>query len=145
MGARAFRAAGLAETLRDLGCEVVERAPVAVGAVEPEAPSQSPPFGDLGEIAAWTAAIEQAAYEAAAEGVPIFLGGDHSLSAGSIAGVSRRARERGEELFVLWLDAHPDFHTLDSFDQRQSPRRADGLRHRPRAASRAGTRRSSRR
>jgi arginase len=46
--------------------------------------------------------------------MPIFLGGDHSLSAGSIAGVSRRARERGEELFVLWLDAHPDFHTLDT-------------------------------
>jgi len=113
MGARAFRAAGLAEALRDLGCEVVERPPVAVGAVEPRShPNRA--IGDLGEIAAWTAAIEQAAYEAAAQGFPIFLGGDHSLSAGSIAGVSRRARQRGEELFVLWLDAHPDFHTLDS-------------------------------
>ena len=40
MGARAFRAAGIAETLRDLGLEVIERAPVAVGSVETEAPSQ---------------------------------------------------------------------------------------------------------
>ena len=71
-------------------------------------------IGDLAEIAAWTAAIEQAAYEAAAQGMPIFLGGDHSLAAGSIAGVSRRAHEEGEELFVLWLDAHSDFHTLDT-------------------------------
>jgi arginase len=113
MGARALRAAGLAETLRELGYEVIERAPVAVGAVEPRRHPNSA-IRDLAEIAAWTAAIEKAAYEAAAEGLPIFLGGDHSLAAGSIAGISRRAREEDEELFVLWLDAHSDFHTLDS-------------------------------
>jgi len=113
MGARAFRAAGLAETLRELGLAVIERAPVAVGQVEFRAHPNSA-IGDLAEIAAWTAAIEKAAYEAAAQGMPIFLGGDHSLAAGSIAGVSRRAQENGEELFVLWLDAHSDFHTLDS-------------------------------
>jgi arginase len=113
MGARAFRAAGLAETLRDLGLEVIVSAPVAVGPVETRRHPNAA-IGDLGEIAAWTAAIEKAAYEAAAQGMPIFLGGDHSLSAGSIAGVSRRARENGEELFVLWLDAHSDFHTLDT-------------------------------
>ncbi|TIV59146.1 MAG: arginase, partial [Mesorhizobium sp.] len=27
---------------------------------------------------------------------------------------ARRAAERGRPLFVLWLDAHPDFHTLDT-------------------------------
>jgi arginase len=113
MGARAFRAAGLAETLRDLGYAVIERPPVAISAVEPKRHPNAA-IGDLGEIAAWTAAIEQTAYEATAEGFPIFLGGDHSLSAGSIAGISRRRREQSEELFVLWLDAHPDFHTLDS-------------------------------
>jgi arginase len=113
MGARAFRAAGMAETLRDLGFAVVERAPVGIGPVEP-LPHPNAAIRDLGEIAAWTAAIEQAAYEAAGAGFPIFLGGDHSLAAGSIAGVSRRARDAGEELFVLWLDAHSDFHTLDS-------------------------------
>jgi arginase len=113
MGARAFRAAGIAETLRELGLEVIERAPVAVGPVATKS-HPNPSIRDLGEIAAWTAAIEKAAHQAAAEGVPIFLGGDHSLSAGSIAGVSRRAHEEGEELFVLWLDAHCDFHTLDT-------------------------------
>ena len=113
MGSRAFRAAGLAEALSDLGYAVIERPAIATGAVEPKRhPNRA--IGDLGEIAAWTAAIEQVAYQAAAEGMPIFLGGDHSLSAGSIAGVSRRAREAGEELFVLWLDAHSDFHTLDT-------------------------------
>ena len=76
--------------------------------------------------------------------MPIFLGGDHSLSAGSIAGISRRAQEKGEELFVLWLDAHSDFHTLDTTT-------SGNLHGVPmayvtgRGGSRAGTRRSSRR
>ena len=49
-----------------------------------------------------------------AKAVPIFLGGDHSLSAGTIAGLMRRAAEEGRPLFVLWLDAHSDFHTPDT-------------------------------
>jgi arginase len=46
--------------------------------------------------------------------MPIFLGGDHSISAGTVSGIARRAAETGRPLFVLWLDAHPDFHTLDT-------------------------------
>jgi arginase len=46
-----------------------------------------------------------------AEGFPVFLGGDHSLSLGTVAGVAAHAREQGRPLFVLWLDAHSDFHT----------------------------------
>jgi arginase len=39
------------------------------------------------------------------------LGGDHSLSIGTVHGVSRYAEEAGRPLFVLWLDAHADFNT----------------------------------
>jgi arginase len=46
-----------------------------------------------------------------ARGLPIFLGGDHALSLGSVAGVANHAAETGREQFVLWLDAHSDFHT----------------------------------
>ena len=42
---------------------------------------------------------------------PIFLGGDHRLSMGSINGVARHWHEQGRELFVLWLDAHADYNT----------------------------------
>ena len=31
-----------------------------------------------------------------------------------LPGIARRAAEQGRPLFVLWLDAHPDFHTLDT-------------------------------
>ncbi len=57
-------------------------------------------------------ALHDAAYEMTADGgVPVFLGGDHSLSMGTISGVARRAAEAGRELAVLWLDAHADYNT----------------------------------
>lgn len=113
MGARAFRAAYLAETLAELGLTVKDRGSLSIGPVE----AITHPNGlirDLADIAAWTRVIEAAAYEAAGEGMPIFLGGDHSVAAGSIAGINRRRREQGRELFVLWLDAHSDIHTLET-------------------------------
>lgn len=113
MGPSAFRTAGLVATLRELGHEVED-----LGAVlpEPARPTAHPnnALKALPEIVAWTAAIAEAAYEAGDGALPIFLGGDHSISAGTLAGVARRAAEEGRPLFVLWLDAHPDFHTLDT-------------------------------
>ena len=44
-------------------------------------------------------------------GLPIFLGGDHSLTLGSLTGVAAHAHHIGRPQFVLWLDAHSDFHT----------------------------------
>ena len=41
--------------------------------------------------------------------VPIFLGGDHSIAIGTIAGVTLQ-----EPVGVIWIDAHGDFHTEES-------------------------------
>jgi arginase len=113
MGPSALRAAGLAGVLTGLGHDVAD-----LGAVVP-APCRPIQHGNLAvkalpEISAWTAAIAEAAYEVSANAMPIFLGGDHSISAGTLPGLARRAGERGRPMFVLWLDAHPDFHTLDT-------------------------------
>lgn len=113
MGPSAYRAAGLIESLSDLGFEVIDRGnlqPDTVGAtVRPHA---NPVLKHLAEITSWTALLQRAAFEASHDGLPIFLGGDHSLAAGTVTGMSRRAAVEGRPLFVLWLDAHPDFHTL---------------------------------
>ena len=53
---------------------------------------------------------------------PIFLGGDHSISMGSVAGVARHCRDQRPPLFVLWLDAHGDFNTPAHQRDRQHPR-----------------------
>ena len=48
---------------------------------------------------------------AASGTIPIFLGGDHTLSMGSVNGVARHWRKMDRELFVVWLDAHADYNT----------------------------------
>jgi len=113
MGPSAYRAAGLADALRGLGRAVVDLG--NIGPATPRAlahPNEAVKF--LPEIAAWTEAIAAAAYEHSGDALPIFLGGDHSLSAGTLTGLARRARERDRDLFVLWLDAHSDLHTLET-------------------------------
>ncbi|ADH88447.1 arginase [Ancylobacter novellus DSM 506] len=112
MGPSALRVAGLVEALRELGHTVDDLGRLASTPVPASHPN--PRLKSLPEIAGWTAALAEAAYRASDAAMPIFLGGDHSISAGTLAGVARRAAESRRPLFVLWLDAHTDFHTLDS-------------------------------
>ncbi len=54
------------------------------------------------------------AYKAAAKAVhdgckPVFLGGDHSISIGTIGGLTHTARYG-----VIWIDAHGDFNTPET-------------------------------
>lgn len=113
MGPSALRTAGLAGALRDLGHEVVD-----IGNLAPRpadvAGHPNPSLKNLPVISGWVSEIAETAYRESGDGLPIFLGGDHALSAGSVAGVARRADEQKRPLFVLWLDAHTDFHSLDS-------------------------------
>jgi arginase len=113
MGPSAFRAAGLTGALSDLGLTVIDRGNLSP-APKRDVSHANPAIKSLAEIVAWTEAVTEAVYAAGAEGMPIILGGDHSLGAGTLAGHARRAAELDRPLFVLWLDAHVDFHTLDS-------------------------------
>jgi len=113
MGPSALRTAGIKAAIAELGHEVRD-----LGNVMPPQP-QPMVHGNtmlkaLPEVSAWTAALAEAAHAASDGAMPVFLGGDHSLSAGTVAGMARRAAEAGRPLFLLWLDAHPDFHTLDT-------------------------------
>jgi arginase len=113
MGPSAFRAAGLAAALEELGYSVEDRGNLSAAPVRPIA-HRNPAIKALPQTVAWIETIAEAVYRASAAGMPIVLGGDHSLAAGTLSGLSRRAAEQGREFFVLWLDAHPDFHTLDT-------------------------------
>ncbi len=113
MGPSALRTAGLRPVLEELGHEVVDLGNIQPGPAA-SATHANAALKNLPQMAAWTSAIADAAYCAADGAVPIFLGGDHAMSAGTLAGVAKRAAELSRPLFVLWLDAHPDFHTLDT-------------------------------
>ena len=113
MGPDAYRTAGLAKALGDLGHDVRD-----IGNIAPRAfiPKKHPKLVQLEENIAWTDALAEASEAALKDGVPIFMGGDHALSLGTVLGAMRHAETLNRPLFVLWLDAHTDFHTPQSTD-----------------------------
>jgi arginase len=111
-GPEALRAAGLIERLRERGCRVEDYGDLA----RPAQRSNDYPVPQNAkhyrEIQAWIQVLNARAYQLARSGaIPIFLGGDHSLSMGSVNGVARYWREQNRDVFVLWLDAHADYNT----------------------------------
>jgi arginase len=110
MGPEAMRVANLQAALEQQGLHVID-----CGNLNgPRNPWQAPAGGyrHLGETVQWNRLVHEAIYCELREGrLPILLGGDHSLSIGSISAVARHCRETGKKLRVLWLDAHADFNT----------------------------------
>lgn len=116
MGPDALRTAGIGKALASLGYSVRDRGN-ALAAPDNNVSHSNAAIRNLAETVGWARSLSELGYSAVREGdVPVFLGGDHSISMGSVPAVTRRASEEGREQFVLWLDAHPDFHTLDSTD-----------------------------
>ena len=113
MGPDAYRAAGIADAIRELGHEFSDLGNL-VPAAKRSHQHDNAVLKSLPEAVAWIEAISEAAYQISGDSFPIFLGGDHLLAAGTVPGIARRAAELGRKQFVLWLDAHTDFHTLDT-------------------------------
>lgn len=112
MGPAALRTAGLVTLLDGLGFDVKDHGDLSISDVTELADAPPHNARHYREIQRWTRALSARAYELAASGaIPIFLGGDHSLSMGSVNGMARHWRETGRELFVVWLDAHADYNT----------------------------------
>lgn len=111
MGPDAYRVAGLEQALSDLGHPVED-----IGDISPDPVGipDHPHLISLPACVGWTQALARSAQELAAKGLPIFMGGDHALSMGTVAGMAAHAKQIDRPLFVLWLDAHSDFHTPDS-------------------------------
>ena len=111
MGPAAYRVAGIDRLLADLGHEVRDLGDLTPG-VLPHANCDNPAVDQLEETLGWTKVLRHRVSEVLAGGrMPITLGGDHSLALGSVAGAAEHATRAGRPLFLLWLDAHSDFHT----------------------------------
>jgi len=112
MGPDALRTAGIGRVLEQLGFDVEDHGNLAASAA---ASADDPPPANAkyyDDIKGWVRALSERAFLLARSGaVPIFMGGDHSLSMGSVNGVARYWQEMGRPVFVLWLDAHADYNT----------------------------------
>ena len=114
MGPDAFRTAGLCEVITSQGFGLNDLGNLTFPTCIPEV-SGPAHLKKLPEIVAWTRDIQACAAKLSAQDTfPIFIGGDHSMAAGTLTGVAQAAAAFGRPQFVLWLDAHPDMNTLNS-------------------------------
>ncbi len=102
LGPDGLRAAGIAERLAHAGYAVADLGDLSV----------DPTLSRAAEIDALAVSASEAGFRSLENGArPVFLGGDHSISMGSVAGIARHCRANHRPLFVLWFDAHGDFNT----------------------------------
>jgi arginase len=111
MGPSAFRIAGLAERLSMLGFPVVDEGDLV--APIPEVKSLGDPSKKyVREIAKLCERLYKTSLGALEKGgIPIVLGGDHSLAAGSVAATADFVRRENRPLGLIWVDAHGDMNT----------------------------------
>jgi len=114
MGPSALRLAGLNEKLGSLGYEVEDLGNIAVEQPE-KLPVGATSARYLLQITHACERLAQMVEQAAEESrVPLVLGGDHSIAIGTVTGMSKHFRKRGEKLGLIWIDAHADMNTPES-------------------------------
>jgi arginase len=115
MGPSAFRIAGLSERIATLGYTVVDRGdlPAPIPETRQQHDERKKYVSDIADVC-------QKLYESASQSLqegalPLVLGGDHSLAAGSVAAVSAWARTTKDlPIGLIWVDAHGDMNTPET-------------------------------
>jgi arginase len=111
MGPSALRIAGLDARIAELGCTVVDRGDIDAPIQETNDPGD-PSKKYIRDIAAVCQMLFDRSSAALEDGaLPLVLGGDHSLGAGSVGASAAYARRRGKPLGLIWVDAHGDMNT----------------------------------
>ncbi len=111
MGPSAIHLAGLKAEVESLGHRVVEYIQIGAPSFEMADPGD-PRARYATEIAAACATLrDRIALALGAGRLPVTLGGDHSVTIGSIAG---QAAHWKEPLGVLWVDAHGDMNVPET-------------------------------
>jgi arginase len=114
MGPSAVRVAGLEARLEAIGHVVEDGGNVAVAI--PEQKKEGAAHAKyLKEITATcTKSADLVLKSLEAGKVPLVLGGDHSVAAGTVAGVAEFYRKQNQKIGLIWIDAHSDINTPET-------------------------------
>ena len=114
MGPSAVRVAGLEARLEALGHIVEDAGNVSVAIAE-QKKEGNPSAKYLKEITATCTKHAELVVKTLESGiVPVVLGGDHSVAAGTVAGVAEFYRRQKQKIGLIWIDAHTDINTPDT-------------------------------
>ena len=112
MGPFAVRYTDLRERLEEIGHTVEDVGNVPVPFREDAERGAQRGARYLGAITDVCRTVAQQSRQALADGrVPLVLGGDHSLAAGSVAGAAAHFAANNERIGLIWMDAHGDLNT----------------------------------
>src|ERR1039457_1985232 len=114
MGPSAVRVAGLEARLEAIGHIVEDAGYIAVAIPEQkkEGAANSKYLKEITATCTKSADLVLKTLEAGK--VPLVLGGDHSVAAGTVSGVAEFFRRKNQKIGLLWIDAHTDINTPDS-------------------------------
>ncbi len=70
--------------------------------------------GGYDSFKAFFSEVSKAVYHVLEKGFPIVIGGDHSCAIGTWSGVSTFYHDRGQDVGLIWVDAHMDSHTPET-------------------------------
>jgi len=112
MGPSAMRIAGLGERIASLGCSVLDKGDLPSPIPETQV-LRDEHKKYIRDIAKVCQKVYQTSLGTLDEGaLPIVLGGDHSIGAGSVAAAAEWARRtKNLPIGLLWVDAHGDMNT----------------------------------
>ena len=118
MGPSAVRVAGLEARLEELGHVVEDGGNIAVAIAE-QKKSGDPHAKYLKEITATCTKHAETVFKTLESGkFPLVLGGDHSVAAGTVAGVAeffrQQRRVQEQKVGLIWIDAHADINTPET-------------------------------
>ncbi|WP_034385711.1 arginase [Deinococcus sp. YIM 77859] len=114
MGASALRNAHLAATLRALGHTVSDLGDVDVALPETLDKHASAGLVFLEPILEACRAVVERLRHLPEDVFPVTLGGDHSVSMGTVTGNALRGHPTGERTGLIWVDAHTDYNTPET-------------------------------
>ncbi len=114
MGPSAVRVAGVNQRLTALGYHVADGGNINVRNPEMlrEINGKAKYLPEITE--ACQALAEKVTYVLQHGGIPIVLGGDHSIAIGSVSGLAAYYRKHEQRVGVLWFDAHGDMNTPET-------------------------------
>jgi arginase len=115
MGPSALRIAGLGEQIAALGRATMDQGnvPAPIRELAREGDVRKKYIEEIAGVCRRVYAIARASHDAGA--LPVVLGGDHSVAAGSVAASADAVRARtGKPLGLIWVDAHGDMNTPET-------------------------------
>jgi len=110
MGPSALRIAGLGAAISRLGYRLAREEDIAVPAMETHS-NEDTNARFKPQVLSVCTKLGERVHEIMADGqFPLVIGGDHSIAMGTVAGAAAHFRDRGEEMGLIWFDAHGDMN-----------------------------------